>query len=147
LTSKLHRIDPAVPLEDQLGALISLQAEGKIRHIGLSEVTIQEIKQASAVTAIASIQNRFSLLHREHDDVVDYAAATGIAFIAWSPLGDGSIPQHPSLRQLAARYHASPAQASLAWLLHRSPAIVAIPGTCNPAHLAENLAAADLAWT
>jgi pyridoxine 4-dehydrogenase len=139
---QLHRVDPAVPLEDQLGALADLQAEGKVRHIGLSEITVQVIRQASALTPIVSVQNRFSLLHREHDDVVDYAASAGIAFIAWSPLAGGRIPQHPSVRQLAARYHSTPAQAALAWLLHRSPAIVAIPGTRNPAHLAENLSAA-----
>jgi aryl-alcohol dehydrogenase-like predicted oxidoreductase len=142
---QLHRIDPGVPLADQLGALRDLRDEGKIRHIGLSEVSVEEIRRARQVVEIVSVQNRYHLADRGWDDVVDYCAAEGIAFIAWWPLGGGRLASADgALADVAAELSATPAQVSLAWLLRRSPNLIPIPGTRSVRHLEENLAAAHL---
>ena len=145
---QLHRIDPAVPLHDQLGELDSLRQEGKIRHIGLSEVTVHELQQARALAPIASVQNRYSVAMRQSQDVLDYAAAEGIAFIPWAPRALGPLADPDSmLTQKARERRVTPAQLALAWLLHVSPVILPIPGTSNITHLDENVAAADINLT
>jgi aryl-alcohol dehydrogenase-like predicted oxidoreductase len=140
----LHRIDPEYPLADQIGALRQLQDEGKIRHIGLSEVTVDEIEQASRIAPIASVQNLYNLAERGHDPVIDHTAARGIAFVPYFPVSTG---EHGPLAEVAAELGASRSQTSLAWLLHRAPNVIPIPGTSSPAHLAENTAALGLALT
>ncbi|WP_051400070.1 aldo/keto reductase [Haloechinothrix halophila] len=145
---QLHRVDPEVPLADQVGALKELKDAGKIRHIGLSEVDAQQIKEASVVTEIASVQNLFNLTDRHHEDVVDAATDMGIAFIPWFPIATGELAQPGSVLETAAREHdATPAQLALAWLLRRSPVMLPIPGTKSVTHLEENIAAADLDLT
>lgn len=140
---QLHRIDSAVPLEDQLGALGDLQREGKIRHIGVSEVSVDQLEAARRIVDIVSVQNRFNLADRASQDVLDYAEREGIAFIPWFPLATGSLagPDGP-LADAAVRHGASPSQLALAWLLRRSPVILPIPGTASVEHLEENTAAA-----
>jgi pyridoxine 4-dehydrogenase len=144
---QLHRVDPLVPFEDQLGALAQLQAEGKVRHIGLSEVTVEQLEQARAVVDIVSVQNRYNLTDREHDPVIEYCESHGIAFVPWLPIANGDHLARPLLVEIAAESAATPAQVSLAWLLHRSPMMVPIPGTSSEAHLVENVAAAQLELT
>jgi pyridoxine 4-dehydrogenase len=142
---QLHRIDPEVPAEDQFGLLKELQDEGKIRHVGLSEVGVDEIAAAREVVEIASVQNRYSVGHREHEGVVDYCEREGIAFIPWYPLEAGklSAPGGP-VAEAAERLGATPSQVALAWLLRRSAVILPIPGTSKVKHLEENVAAASL---
>jgi pyridoxine 4-dehydrogenase len=139
---QLHRIDPEVPLDDQLGALVELQAEGKIGRIGLSEVSVPEIQAARAITPIATVQNRFNLSDRGAEPVLDYCQREGIGFIPWYPMATGQLarPGGP-LQRIADEHRASPAQLALAWLLQRSPVLLPIPGTSTVAHLEENLAA------
>ncbi|GAA5114669.1 aldo/keto reductase [Haloechinothrix salitolerans] len=145
---QLHRVDPEVPLADQVGALAELKDAGKIRHIGLSEVDAQQIKEAAAVTEIASVQNLYNLTDRHHEDVLDVATDMGIAFIPWFPIATGELAQPGSVLETAAREHdATPAQLALAWLLRRSPVMLPIPGTKSVAHLEENVAAADVELT
>jgi len=134
---QLHRIDPTVPFEDQIGALKQLRDEGVIRHIGLSEVGIDELERARAIVEIASVQNRYNYTDRGYENVVDYCEANRIAFLPWRPLDD-SI-HHPDIRRAAERFGATPAQVALGWLLRRCPAMIPIPGTSNLAHLKENL--------
>ncbi|MEU6586367.1 aldo/keto reductase [Nocardia sp. NPDC046763] len=142
---QLHRIDPAYPLADQVGALRQLVDEGKVRHIGLSEVSVEEIRAAAAIAPIASVQNLYNLTHREAEDVVEYTAAQGIAFLPWFPLGSGAHAAETGvLAEVAAEVAATPVQVSLAWLLHRSPTMLPIPGTTSPAHLEQNIAAAGI---
>ena len=141
---QLHRIDPAVPLADQLGALAQLQQEGKVRHLGLSEVTVEQLEQARRMIDVVSVQNRYNLTDREHDSVLDYCTQEGIAFIPWLPIANGSHATSALLSEVAAELGATPAQVSLAWLLHRSPVVVPIPGTKSEAHLTENVAAVQL---
>lgn len=146
---QLHRIDPRTPLEESLGALRRMQEQGKIRHIGLSEVTPGEIEAAQKIVPIVSVQNRYSLADRRHEQTLAWCEQHGIAFLPWYPMAAGKLlkPDHPfsqTLRQLAARYDATPAQLSLAWLLHRSPVMLPIPGTSKVQHLEENVAAASL---
>ncbi|CAG7652227.1 aldo/keto reductase [Actinacidiphila bryophytorum] len=145
---QLHRIDPKVPVAEQVGELAALQSEGKIRHIGLSEVTVAEIEEAGATATIASVQNRFNLADRASEDVLDYAEAHGIAFIPWFPLATGALagPDSP-LTRIAAERGAAPSQLALAWLLRRSHAMLPIPGTSSVAHLEENTAAAGIELT
>ena len=140
---QLHRIDPAVPLADQLGVFAELQKEGKIRHIGLSEVSVEEIKEARQHVEIATVQNLYNLSNRQSEAVLDYCTAEGIGFIPWFPIATGELakPGGP-LDTLAAETGATPAQLALAWLLHRSPVMLPIPGTSNAAHLEENANAA-----
>jgi pyridoxine 4-dehydrogenase len=145
---QLHRIDPEVPVENQLGALQGLQAEGKIKHIGLSEVSVRQLQYARTIVPIASVQNRYSVIDRGSEDVLDYCEENDIAFIPWFPLGAGQLtgPDSP-LRRVAAQKNATPSQVALAWLLARSPIIVPIPGTSKVAHLIENVAAAAMTLT
>jgi pyridoxine 4-dehydrogenase len=142
---QLHRIDPKVPAEETLGALAELQAAGKIRHIGLSEVSTKEIKHAKKIVPIVSVQNRYNLADREHEDVVDYCAKHDLGFIPWFPVAAGDLARSAGvLDNVAKRHHATVAQLSLAWLLHRSPVMLPIPGTSSVKHLEENVAAAGL---
>jgi pyridoxine 4-dehydrogenase len=140
---QLHRIDPAVPLADQVGELAALRDEGKVAHIGLSEVTVDELEQARAITTIASVQNLFNLANRQSEALLDHVEAEGIAFIPWFPLATGKLakPGGP-LDELAAQHGASPSQLALAWLLRRSPVMLPIPGTSSVAHVEDNTAAA-----
>lgn len=146
---QLHRIDPRTPLEESLGALRRMQEQGKIRHIGLSEVSPAEIEEAQKIVPIVSVQNRYSLADRRHEQTLAWCEQRGIAFLPWYPMAAGKLlkPDHPfsqTLNQLASRYSATPAQLSLAWLLHRSPVMLPIPGTSKVQHLEENIAAASL---
>ena len=142
---QLHRIDPKVPLEDQLGALTRLQQEGKIRHLGLSEVTVAQIEAARELAEIVTVQNLYNLGNRKSEDVLDYSEAEGIGFIPWFPLATGDLAQAGGpLARAAERLHATPSQVALAWLLHRSPVMLPIPGTSRVKHLEENTAAALL---
>ncbi len=138
---QLHRIDPNVPAADQLGALERLRAEGKIEHIGLSEVSISEIENARAIVPIVSVQNRYSVADRAADDVVDYCTRENLGFIPWYPLATGKLQE---LERNAAKLSVTPSQLALAWLLWRSPVIIPIPGTLNINHLEENTAALSL---
>jgi aryl-alcohol dehydrogenase-like predicted oxidoreductase len=140
---QLHRIDPSVPLEDQLGVLDDLRDEGKLRHIGMSEVSLDELRRAREIVPIVSVTNEYNLVKRSWEDVLEYAEATGLAFIPWFPVAMGKLarPGGP-LETLAIELGATPAQLAIAWLLHRSPAMVPIPGTSTVAHLEENVAAA-----
>jgi pyridoxine 4-dehydrogenase len=139
---QLHRIDPKVPVEESLGAIKKLQEQGKIRHIGLSEVTPQEIDQARKVVDIVSVQNQYNIGDRRHEDVVDYCTKHNLAFIPWFPVAAGKLAQPGGKLDAAAKTHnATVSQLSLAWLLHRSPVILPIPGTASVDHLEENIAA------
>jgi len=146
---QLHRIDPRTPLEESLGALRQMQEQGKIRHIGLSEVTPAQIEEARKIVPIVSVQNRYSLADRRHEEALRWCDQQGIAFLPWYPIVAGRIlkADHPSARtlvQIAMHHRATVAQLLLAWLLHRSPVILPIPGTSQVAHLEENAAAARL---
>lgn len=142
---QLHRVDPAVPLADQLGALVRMQEEGKIRFIGLSEVSVAEIERARKMVPIASVQNRYGLTDRQHEAVLAHCTREGIAFLPWFPLAAGRLAdQKGPLARAAARLGATPAQVALAWLLTRSPVVLPIPGTSRVAHLEENMGAALL---
>ncbi|MCW2854958.1 MAG: oxidoreductase [Marmoricola sp.] len=140
---QLHRIDPAVPLEDQIGELRDLRDEGKIRHIGLSEVTVEELKAAQEIAAIATVQNRFSLGTRDADDLLAYSEANGIGFIPWRPVADLNGDAGP-LADIAHAHDATVTQIALAWLLQLSPVMLPIPGTSRVAHLESNTAAAGI---
>jgi pyridoxine 4-dehydrogenase len=142
---QLHRIDPKVPAEDQLGALKELQAEGKIKHIGLSEVSVRQIQSAQKIVPIVSVQNRYSLADRGSEDVLNFCEREKIAFIPWFPLAAGKLSGGDSpISRLAEQWKATPSQVALAWLLARSNVMLPIPGTSNVEHLEENIAAADL---
>ena len=142
---QLHRIDPKVPLTDQLGALKEMQQAGKIRHIGLSEVTVKEIETARKTIDVVSVQNLYNVGDRKHEDVVNYCEREGLAFIPWFPVAAGTLAALQSpLHQVAKAHGATPAQVAIAWLLHRSPVMLPIPGTSSVAHLEENVAAASL---
>ena len=142
---QLHRIDSEVPLEDQIGELKALQDEGKVRHIGLSEVSVDEIEAARAIATIASVQNLYNLSTREAEDVLDHSTANGIAFIPWFPLATGELSGEGSpLTEIAAEHGSTPSQLALAWLLRRSPVMLPIPGTKSLTHLDENIDAASI---
>jgi pyridoxine 4-dehydrogenase len=142
---QLHRFDPKVPVEESLGELRKMQEEGKIRHIGISETTVTEIRQAQSVVNVASVQNKYNLADRAHEDVVEYCAKNKIGFIPWFPLAAGALTKPGGvLDQLAKNHHATTSQVALAWLLHRSPVMLPIPGTSSVQHLEENVAAAEL---
>jgi pyridoxine 4-dehydrogenase len=142
---QLHRPDPKVPFEDQIGTLAELQREGKIRHIGLSNVGVAEIEAARRVATIVTVQNLYNLTDRESEDVVEYCTREKLGFIPWFPLDTGDLLKSGgTLAQIAQRLGATPAQVALAWLLAKSPVILPIPGTSNRKHLKENLGAASL---
>jgi len=145
---QLHRIDPQVPLADQLGELASMRDEGKIRHLGLSEVSVEEIGQARQIAPIVSVQNLFNLVNRSSEDVLEYCEREGLGFIPWFPIATGQLagPGGP-LGELAQQTGAAPAQLALAWLLRRSQVMLPIPGTGSVRHLEENVAAATLQLT
>ncbi|TDC44726.1 oxidoreductase [Micromonospora sp. KC207] len=145
---QLHRIDAKVPLADQLGELALLKQEGKIRHIGLSEVTVAQIEQARRITPIVSVQNLYNLADRSAEDVLDHCERNDLAFIPWFPIATGNLakPGGP-LDAISTDHGATPAQLALAWLLRRSPVVLPIPGTSSVAHLEENVAAAEVRLT
>jgi len=139
---QLHRIDPEVPVEESLGEIGKMQKEGKIRHVGLSEVKPHEIDQARKVVEIVSVQNQYNIGDRKHDDVIDYCTKNKIAFIPWFPVAAGKLAKPGGPLDSAAKKHGvSVGQLSLAWLLHRSPVVLPIPGTSSVEHLEENVAA------
>jgi pyridoxine 4-dehydrogenase len=142
---QLHRIDAAVPADDQIATLKRLQAEGKIRHVGLSEVGVAEIAHARTIVPIVTVQNRYSLTDREHEAVLEYSEREGLGFIPWYPLAAGALsaPGGP-IERIAARLGITTSQLALAWLLHRSPVMLPIPGTSRVPHLEENVAAASV---
>jgi aryl-alcohol dehydrogenase-like predicted oxidoreductase len=142
---QLHRIDPKVALEDQVGALLDLEREGKVRHLGLSEVTVEQIEAVRRLAPIVSVQNRYNLVDRQSEGVLDYCTREEIGFIPWFPLATGDLakPGGP-LARVAERLGAKPAQVAIAWLLRKSPVMLPIPGTSKVAHLEENTAAALL---
>ena len=142
---QLHRIDPKVPVEESLGAIKRLQTAGKIRFVGLSEVKVEEIEQARKVVNIVSVQNEYNIGNRKSEAVLEYCEREGIAFIPWFPVAAGKLAQPGGkLDEMAKKHGATVSQLSLAWLLHRSPVILPIPGTSSVEHLEENLKAADV---
>jgi len=142
---QLHRIDPKVPAEDQIGTLKNLQTQGKIRHIGLSEVNVRQLQLGQTIVAIASVQNRYSVTDRGSEEVLEYCEQQKIAFIPWFPLAAGRLSGADSpVGRAATRWKATPSQVALAWLLWRSPVILPIPGTSRVEHLEENFGAAAL---
>jgi len=145
---QLHRIDPKVPVEESLGELKLLQQEGKIRHIGLSEVTVEQIDRARQVVDIVTVQNLYNVANRQSEDVLNYAEREGLGFIPWFPIATGRLANPGGPLDAAAKEHgATPAQLALAWLLRRSPVMLPIPGTSRVAHLEENLAGATIELT
>ena len=145
---QLHRVDPEVPEEDQFGALQDFQREGKVRHVGLSEATVEQVERAREYVEVVSVQNSFNLVDREWGDVLDHCEAEGIAFIPWFPLMVGKLADgEGGLGEIAESRDATPAQVALAWLLRRSPVMLPIPGTSRVRHLEENVAAADITLT
>ena len=145
---QLHTVDPDVPLQDSLGTLVQLQREGKIRHIGVSNVNLRQLEQARKLATVVSVQNRYNLSDRTHDGVVDACARDGLAFLPWYPLSAGALANSQGkLGVIARRHHATPSQIALAWLLHRSPMMLPIPGTSSTEHFEENLAAASFRLT
>ncbi len=141
---QLHAVDPKVPLEVSLGALADMQRAGKIRHVGVSNVTVKQLEQARKIVPIVSVQNRYSLGDRSSEDVLQACEKLGIAFLPWYPLGDGAVLRIQKLKDLAKKLQATPAQVGIAWLLAKSPVMLPIPGTSSIAHLEENVAAAAL---
>jgi pyridoxine 4-dehydrogenase len=142
---QLHRIDPKVPADDQFGVMRDLQREGKVRHVGLSEVNVAEIEAARRIVSIATVQNQYNLAYRKSEEVLDYCARENIGFIPWFPLATGDLTKpHGALVKIAKALMATPAQIALAWLLIKSPVMLPIPGTSKLKHLEENTAAALL---
>jgi pyridoxine 4-dehydrogenase len=142
---QLHRIDPKVPADDQFGVLRDLQKEGKVRHIGLSEINVAELEAARRIVPIATVQNQYNLAYRNSEDVLEYCTRKNIGFIPWFPLATGDLAKpHGALTTIARQLGAQPAQVALAWLLRKSPVMLPIPGTSKVKHLEENAAAALL---
>lgn len=142
---QLHRIDRQVPVEDQIGELVALQGEGKIRHIGLSEVTVDQLDLVAGMTTVATVQNRYNVADREAEPLLEVCEARGIGFIPWYPMASGDLARPGGPLDAIARDHgATPSQLALAWLLRRSPVTLPIPGTSRVAHLDENVAAAGI---
>ena len=141
---QLHRIDPAVPREEQFGVIAAMQQEGLIRHVGLSEVTIEDIEAAGRHFPVVTVQSQYNLVNRKNESVLDYCEANGIGFIPWAPLASGALaaPDSP-LGAIAGRLGLSTSQVALAWVLQRSKVMLPIPGTGNPHHLADNIEAAS----
>jgi pyridoxine 4-dehydrogenase len=145
---QLHRIDPEVPLEDQVGELKKLQDEGKIRHIGLSEVSVAEVEAAQQVATIVSVQNLYNVANRQSEELLDWSSANGVGFIPWFPLATGKLSQPGGpLAAIAEKTGATPSQLALAWLLKRSPVMLPIPGTSSVEHLEDNIAGAAVELT
>jgi pyridoxine 4-dehydrogenase len=140
---QLHARDPEVPLEESLGALAELQAQGKIRHIGVSNVNVDELRRASGIVAMVSVQNRYNVGDRHYDSVLKACERMNIAFLPWHPLAGGDADE-TAIARIAKRHHATPSQVAIAWLLARSPVIAPIPGTASVRHLEENVAAANI---
>ena len=145
---QLHTVDLFVPYDESVGALKELQSEGKIRHIGLSNVTRDHLSRAQSIVEVVSVQNNYSVSRRDSEAVLDVCEQQGIAFIPWFPMASGNLakPGGP-LDEVAREHGATPAQVSIAWLLHKSPVMIPIPGTSSSAHLEENVAARDLDLT
>lgn len=145
---QLHRIDPEVPAEESLGTMADLVSEGKVRHVGLSEIGVEELRQAQEIVPIASVQNRYNLTDRGSERILEACEQDGIAFIPWFPLAAGPLarPGGP-VDEIASNHAATPGQVALAWLLRRSPVMLPIPGTSSVEHLEENVAAASLELT
>jgi len=141
---QLHAPDPKVPFADSVGALVEMQRAGKIRHIGVSNVSVKQLEEARRIAAIVSVQNEYSLENRSSEDVLAACARLGIAFLPWYPLGAGRCLRASKVKEVAGRHKASPAQVALAWLLAHSSAMLPIPGTGSIAHLEENVRAAGL---
>ena len=142
---QLHRIDPKTPVEESLAPIARYQRQGKVRHIGLSEVKVPEIEQARKVVKIVSVQNKYNIGDRAHEDVLEYCNREGIAFIPWAPVASGKLAQPGGkLDEVAKRHAATVSQLSLAWLLHHSPVLLPIPGTSSLAHLEENVKAQEV---
>ena len=142
---QLHRVDRKVPAAEQFGVLAELQREGKIRHVGLSEVTVAQIEEARRTVEVVTVQNRYNLVDREYEEVLDHCEREGIGFIPWYPLLTGKLAERDGpLARAAERLDATPAQVALAWLLARSPVMLPIPGTSKVKHLEQNVAAAEL---
>jgi aryl-alcohol dehydrogenase-like predicted oxidoreductase len=145
---QLHRPDPKVPLEESVGALVELREEGKIAHIGVSNVSVEQLRTAQRITPIVSVQNRYNLVERNAEDVLEACEADDIGFIPWFPLKAAALAKEGGpVADVAKAHHATPAQVALAWLLARSPVILPIPGTSKVSHLEENVAAAHLRLT
>lgn len=141
---QLHAPDPKVPFADSVGTLADMQRAGKIRHIGLSNVSVRELEEARRIVPIVSVQNRYSLEERNHEDVLKACERLGIAFLPWYPLGAGKALESPAVKRIASRRRATPAQVAIAWLLAKSPIMLPIPGTGSLAHLEENAGAANV---
>jgi aryl-alcohol dehydrogenase-like predicted oxidoreductase len=142
---QLHRIDPKVPAEDQLGALKDLQMQGKIKHVGLSEVNVRQVQHAQTIVPIVSVQNRYSITDRGSEDVLEYCEKEKMGFIPWFPLAAGRVSGSESpIGRIAGRWKVTPSQLALAWLMARSPVMLPIPGTSKVKHLEENMAAVEL---
>ena len=141
---QLHGPDPKVPFAESVGTLAELQRAGKIRHVGVSNVTVKQLSEACRIAPVVSVQNEYNIEHRDDDDVLAACEKTGIVFIPWFPLGAGRALRSGRVKRIAARLGATPAQVALAWLLARSPAMLPIPGTTSIAHLEENAAAAAI---
>jgi pyridoxine 4-dehydrogenase len=140
---QLHRIDPKVPADEQFGLLRDLQREGKVRYVGLSEVKVSDIEAAERIVPIATVQNRYNLVDRQSEDVLEYCARRGLGFIPWFPVGAGQLAEVGSVvAKIAEAMGATSSQVAIAWLLRRSPVMLPIPGTSSVAHLEENCAAA-----
>jgi pyridoxine 4-dehydrogenase len=144
---QLHRVDPQVPLEESVGALAQLRAEGKMRHVGLSNISEEQLDRAREIVPIVSIQNRYSVAERDDDALVDRCERDGLAYLPWRPLAAGVAESSGPWESVARAHGATAAQISLAWLLHRSPAMLPIPGTSSIDHLEEDVAAARLELT
>jgi pyridoxine 4-dehydrogenase len=141
---QLHRVDPEIPLADQVGTLHDLQKEGRIGRVGLSEVTADQLVEARAIVDVVSVQNRYNLLDREHEPVLAACAEAGIAFLPWRPVAAGAFGEHEGIASVAADLGATPTQVAIAWLLAHSPVMLPIPGTSTVGHLEENLKAEGL---
>jgi aryl-alcohol dehydrogenase-like predicted oxidoreductase len=141
---QFHRVDPKVPIEESVGALKEMQDKGKIRHIGVSNVTVKQLEKATSVADIVSVQNRYNVTARDSEAVLDVCAERGIGFIPWAPVGSGNLS---ALEAVAKRHEATPTQLAIAWLLQHSPVMLPIPGTSSVAHVEENIAAATIELT
>jgi pyridoxine 4-dehydrogenase len=145
---QFHEVDPQVPLEESIGALAGMQQQGKVRHIGVSNFTVDELARARSVATVVSVQNEYNIADRRSDDVLDVCARDGLGFLPWAPIADGRLTRPGAVLEQAAGAHGvTVAQLTLAWLLHRSPVVLPIPGTGHLGHLEENVAAASVHLT